>query len=68
MEAKWVKSSFSAQSNCLEVRPGASGIHIRESEFPNEVVCTSDDNWLAFVAGVKAGEFDLADDSVQRVE
>jgi uncharacterized protein DUF397 len=33
-------------------------ILIRESERPNDIVETSRVNWDAFVAGVKAGNFD----------
>ncbi|TQF03943.1 DUF397 domain-containing protein [Kitasatospora acidiphila] len=58
---KWQKSSFSASNNgnCVEVATGENGaIVMRESDDPNVIVTTDRAKWAAFIAGVKAGEFD----------
>lgn len=63
---QWVKSSFSSASgnNCVEaLRSGATGqVFVRNSNdrFSDSVIFTPAE-WDAFVKGVKAGEFDLAD-------
>jgi hypothetical protein len=55
----WIKSSFSgSQGNCLEVRQAGGWIEIHDSERPDEVVCCTRESLAAFIAGVKAGEFD----------
>lgn len=46
---------------CIEVTTDPDDnetILIRESEYPETVVRTSRTNWLAFVEGVKEGNFD----------
>lgn len=55
------KSSFSANGNCVEVAAGADGtITIRDSKSPvREEQHYTPDEWVAFVRGVKAGEFDF---------
>jgi Domain of unknown function (DUF397) len=60
----WRKSSYSGSGggNCVEVaRFPASGIAVRDSKDPDgpRLVFTPDE-WQAFVAGVKTGEFDLS--------
>lgn len=58
-EIKWQKSSFSGEGpQCVEVAEHNSGILLRESDEPNAVTTTSRDKFAAFIAGVKAGEFD----------
>ena len=58
----WHKSSFSgddANRDCIEIAVAADGlIHFRESDNPGVVAVTTPIRWGAFVAGVKAGEFD----------
>ena len=68
----WRKSSFRAPGECVEVQlltcgggncgpacPGDGVIQIREGGDPlGRVSEFSRDAWAAFVAGVKAGEFD----------
>jgi hypothetical protein len=57
----WRKSSHSGQTNCLEVRQASGGVEVRDSKHPGGAVLTfTRDEWLAFVAGAKAGEFDLS--------
>ena len=60
----WRKASYSASNggNCVEVaRVPASAVAVRDSKDPDgpRLVFTPDE-WQAFAAGVKAGEFDLS--------
>ncbi len=59
----WRKSSASGPwtDNCVEVRMGDDGmVEVRELELPaNEVLRVPAENWSAFIAGAKRGEFDL---------
>ncbi|MER5934144.1 MULTISPECIES: DUF397 domain-containing protein [Streptomyces] len=57
---KWQKSSFSGGGgeNCVELAEHDGKIKMRESDEPGVVVTTSRDKLAAFIAGVKAGEFD----------
>jgi len=55
----WRRSSFCATSTCVEVTPMDGMVAIRDSKLsksPRLVYTTAE--WTAFVAGVKAGEFD----------
>ncbi|MFD6989023.1 DUF397 domain-containing protein [Streptomyces sp. NPDC059943] len=55
----WQKSSFSGEGpQCVEVAEHNGDILVRESDDPNVVTTTSRDKFAAFIAGVKAGEFD----------
>ncbi|WP_405643070.1 DUF397 domain-containing protein [Streptomyces uncialis] len=56
----WRKSSFSGGNgpNCVEVAPQGDRVLIRESDRAAEVIVTDRAKLAAFVAGVKAGEFD----------
>ena len=60
----WRKSSHSSANggNCVEVaRVPMSAVAVRDSKDPDgpRLVVTPDE-WRAFAAGVKAGEFDLS--------
>lgn len=58
---RWCKSSWSAQTDCVEVAfVEASQVFMRDSKVPEGPVLQFDTiAWEAFVAGVQAGEFDL---------
>jgi hypothetical protein len=57
---RWVKSSFSGADTCVEVRFGEL-VRVRNSRDPGGPVVTfTGPEWVAFVAGVRAGEFDGA--------
>ena len=62
--AEWRKSSWSGGNagNCVEVArnlPGA--VAVRDSKDPDGPKLTfAPDEWVAFTAGIKTGEFDLA--------
>lgn len=56
------KSSFSGAGNpdCVEVGFVAAEILLRDSKDPDgPVLCFTTGEWAAFLAGVKAGEFEL---------
>ncbi|MFG1608039.1 DUF397 domain-containing protein [Actinoplanes sp. NPDC049265] len=56
----WLKSSRSYGSGeCVEVRARDGGIQVRDSKDPDGPrLAFSRREWAAFVAGVRAGEFD----------
>jgi hypothetical protein len=57
----WQKSSFSGSNNgnCIELAAGnGTQIVLRESDDPQTIVTTDQKKLAAFIAGVKAGEFD----------
>jgi hypothetical protein len=59
----WRKSSKSAQGNCVEVsyRHDGSVILVRDTKAATKgpVLAFTRGEWTAFVAGVRAGEFEL---------
>jgi hypothetical protein len=60
----WRKASYSGANGggCVEVTQlPASAVAVRDSKDPDGPrLAVTPDEWLAFVAGVKAGEFDLS--------
>ena len=59
--SSWIKASLSfANGNCVELQPVVGGgVRIRDSKDPEgPVLIFTQDEWDAFSAGVKAGEFD----------
>lgn len=57
----WHRSSFCDTTTCVEVQLGDQ-ILIRDSKDPRSPMLSySRDEWRAFIEGVRAGEFDLAD-------
>jgi hypothetical protein len=57
---RWQKSSYSGAGgeNCMELARRADTTLIRESDDPHIVVSTIPMRLAAFIAGVKAGDFD----------
>jgi len=58
----FAKSTFSEVANpqaCVEVARGRDRIMVRHSRDPQAVLSFTRAEWQAFLAGVKAGEFDL---------
>jgi Domain of unknown function (DUF397) len=55
------KSTFSSNGNCVEVRRIADGnISLRDSKNPAKPAHEfTPQEWVAFLAGVRNGEFDL---------
>lgn len=58
--SRWRKSSYSsANGACVEVAHLDQAIAVRDSKNPDQAALVfSTSEWDAFVAGVKAGEFD----------
>ncbi|MEM9562566.1 MAG: DUF397 domain-containing protein [Actinomycetota bacterium] len=57
----WHRSTFCNPccNNCVEVRSSGHDIEVRDSKDPTAgTLRFTQDEWTAFVAGVKAGEFD----------
>ena len=58
----WHKSSKSGnQGNCVEVGHSTDGhtVGVRDSKDPSPVISLTRLQWLRFLEGVKAGDFDL---------
>ncbi len=55
-------SSFCSFGNCVEVgRTSDGAVVVRDTKNrAQEALTFTDEEWVAFVAGVKAGEFDFA--------
>lgn len=60
VEVQFRRSSFCADSTCVEVVVEQREVRVRDSKntLQAPLVFTADE-WSAFVAGVKAGEFDI---------
>lgn len=55
-ELSWVRSSFCESNGCVEVAIDRA-IYVKADHGPEVLVFTAEE-WQAFIAGVKAGEFD----------
>jgi hypothetical protein len=54
----WRKSSFCGNGACVEVAKSGDEFFVRDSKDGNSPVLRfTKDEWVAFVAGVSAGEF-----------
>ena len=54
-------SSFCSFGNCVEVGVSSDAVFVRDTKDPGRrALSFTDEEWVAFVAGVKAGEFDLS--------
>lgn len=59
MDNQWSRSSFCADKSCVEVGRDGADILIRQSDDPDGPrLRFTPDEWAAFLAGAKAGEFD----------
>lgn len=62
---KWIKSEKStANMQCVEVlhvdkARDSDMVMVRNGRFPNTVMICTEDEWRAFIDGVKNNEFDL---------
>lgn len=60
LDGNWRKSRFSSNTNCVEARRVEGGVEVRNSKRPDEATIRyTNDEWRAFIAGVKNGEFDI---------
>lgn len=55
----WASSSRCEANKCVEVQMLGDVILVRPSTHPELQIAFTPDEWEAFIAGVKAGEFDL---------
>jgi hypothetical protein len=56
----WRKSAYCSSSGCIEVAVDADAYLVRDSKNPDGPRLTFDQSeWTAFVAGVRAGDFDF---------
>jgi hypothetical protein len=53
----WRKSTRCDSGDCLELTTTETGVAIRDSKHPAEVLSFSSAEWADFLTGVKAGEF-----------
>ena len=59
-EATFRKASFCTDAGtCVEVAVGTDVVRVRHTGTPSEELVFTAAEWAAFVAGTKAGEFDL---------
>jgi hypothetical protein len=60
-ELSFERSSYCANSCCLEVAlvPGMGKVYVRNSQNPGTRIAFSEEEWRAFLAGVKSNEFDV---------
>jgi predicted secreted Zn-dependent protease len=54
----WQKSSYSQQGNCIEIARHGPDVIIRDTDNPANFITVTAADWQAFLAGVKADEFD----------
>jgi hypothetical protein len=56
----WKKSSFSDSAGCVETTREGSLTRVRDSKDPDgPILAFNAHEWVAFLSGVRAGEFDL---------
>ncbi len=57
---EWRKSSASGDGGCFVVHIGAERLHVRDTKNrPGAFLTFTHQEWQAFLAGVRLGEFDL---------
>lgn len=58
--AVWRKSTLSSANGCVEVAVVDNQVAVRDSKNPaGPVLMFSPREWVAFIGGIRAGEFDL---------
>lgn len=58
-EKTFVKSSFSGGSNCVGVAIQKESISVINTKKKDVILNFTQDEWVAFIQGVKNGEFDI---------
>ncbi len=59
-QGAWRRSTRCCSGACVEVRPAGSAIEMRDSKDPDGATLVfTRAEWIAFVEGVQAGEFDF---------
>jgi hypothetical protein len=63
---RWHKSSLCDTGSCVEAAQVGDSVAVRDAKDPNgPILRFSRDEWDAFIAGVRRGEFDLSDRATQ---
>ncbi|MGY0485940.1 DUF397 domain-containing protein [Streptomyces sp. WG-D5] len=57
-DLNWFKSSYSAEGECLEVAPGPTAVHIRDSKQPHTpdpgpMLTVTAPAWTAFLSALR---------------
>lgn len=55
---EWWTPNRCESSGCVEVAEVVAGVELRSSRRPDVTVLVDRDEWVEFVAAVKAGDFD----------
>lgn len=58
MSKSWKKPTKCESSGCVEVAEAVGGVELRSSRRPDMILLVDTDEWVEFVAAVKAGDFD----------
>ena len=53
----WYESKRCADGQCVQVARAANEVLVRNSQRPDEVTRFTIDEWEAFTAGIRAGDF-----------
>jgi hypothetical protein len=56
---KWRRSSFCNANGCVEVNIRPAAVFVRNSKDETRYLAFTHEDWAAFLAGVRNGEFDL---------
>ncbi|MEK7063588.1 MAG: DUF397 domain-containing protein [Patescibacteria group bacterium] len=56
----WIVSNACAIAGCIEVQQDGDFVHIRLTGDRDVVLRATAAEWVAFIAGVKTGQFDFA--------
>jgi len=54
----WIRARRCSSSACVEVAATDEFIHLRASECPDLEILFTHDEWIAFIGGVRDGDFD----------
>lgn len=58
--ADWTRSTACSMGTCVEARLIDGHVEVRDTRNPGPILHIEVDDWAAFIAGVKLGEFDVA--------
>lgn len=57
---RWQKATYCGSNACVEVARTDYGVMVRDSKEPDgDPLAFTAESWTAFLAGVKAGDFDV---------
>lgn len=59
MSGTYRTSSFCSRNGCVEVEFDDQVVRLRNTDDPEVTIESTQDEWVDFIRGVKAGEFDL---------